>query len=158
MIDTWRHTSWDPRKSQNPDASAERMNTWPVSRSRIPKQTSASHILLYSRAFFIKLDLRRHCFCRINFLFEEDRCEVFFGAMIPRDMSWRCGCELLEIWARRRQRSGLYYRLRLSGSDLYSKKSDDVDSKISVITVLEGIEHWYGSTAGWGFEKAASVK
>lgn len=41
-----------------------------LARLSIPTHTSALHILLYSYAFFIRLDLRRHRFCRINFRFE----------------------------------------------------------------------------------------
>ena len=65
-----RHTNCELRKAQNPEVSADKICTWPVSRIRIPTHTSALHILLYSHAFFIRLVLRRHCFCRINFLFE----------------------------------------------------------------------------------------
>lgn len=57
-------------KAQNPEVSANKICTWPVSRTRIPTHTSALHILLYSHAFFIRLALRRPRFCRINFLFE----------------------------------------------------------------------------------------
>lgn len=49
---------------------------------RIPKQTSASHSLLYSHGFFIKLDFRRHCFCRISFLLNDRRdWEIFVAAI-----------------------------------------------------------------------------
>lgn len=58
------------------------MNTWPVSRKRIPRQTSASHILLYSHAFFIRLDLRRHCFWRFAFLLEPDRLGRVFEVVV----------------------------------------------------------------------------
>lgn len=42
--------------------------TRPVSLMRMPKQTSAPHILLYSKDFFIRLVLRRPRFWRIDFL------------------------------------------------------------------------------------------
>lgn len=72
-------------RDQNPEASAERINTWPVSRRRMPKQTSASHILLYSLAFFIRLVLRRLCFWRFAFLLEVDRLGRGSVAVIPND-------------------------------------------------------------------------
>ena len=45
---------------------------------RIPRHTSASHILLYSRAFLIKVDLRRRCFSRIGLLLEIGRFDLGF--------------------------------------------------------------------------------
>jgi hypothetical protein len=49
---------------------------------RIPRQTSAPHILLYSEAFFIKPALRRSRFWRIDFLFGlELSCS--FGCVVP---------------------------------------------------------------------------
>lgn len=43
------------------------MNTFPDSRIRMPKQTSAPQSLLYSCDFFSKFVLRRFLFCRIDF-------------------------------------------------------------------------------------------
>jgi hypothetical protein len=45
----------------------------------MPTQTSASHILLYSDAFFIRLDLRRPCFWRMDFLTDLDRLDWLGG-------------------------------------------------------------------------------
>jgi hypothetical protein len=44
------------------------MITLPDSRIRIPKQTSAPHISLYSCDFFSRFVLRRSLFCRSDFL------------------------------------------------------------------------------------------
>lgn len=76
----WRRTSWELRKAQNPEASAERMYTWPVSRRRMPRQTSASHILLYLHAFVIRVDLRRRCFWHFAFLLGTSRLGRVCGA------------------------------------------------------------------------------
>lgn len=57
----------------------------------MPKQTSASHILLYSRAFFIRLDLRRHCFWRFAFLLETDRIGRLCVTVISNDTSTNKG-------------------------------------------------------------------
>lgn len=73
-----QHTNCEARKAQNPEVSADKICIWPVSRMRMPRHTSASHILLYSHAFFIKLCLRRHRFWRIDFLLAKvvDRVEL----------------------------------------------------------------------------------
>lgn len=87
---SWQHTNCEPRKAQNPEASADKMNTWPVSRTRMPTQTLASHTLLYSDAFFIRLDLRRPCFWRMDFLTDLDRLEwVGDAEAMLRDASKR---------------------------------------------------------------------
>jgi hypothetical protein len=49
---SWKHTNCEPRKAQNPEVSADKICTWPVSRIRIPTHTSALHILLYSYVLF----------------------------------------------------------------------------------------------------------
>lgn len=67
----WRslwHTKCEARKPHTPDLSTVKTYTWPVSRKRMPTHTSASHILLYSEAFFIKVVLRRHFLCLLDFL------------------------------------------------------------------------------------------
>ena len=90
MAETRHHTNWELRNAQNPVASEDRMYTWPVSRRRIPTHTSASHILLYSCAFFIRLVLRRYCFWRFVFLFEDS--PIAFKAVIATSYFalWRC--------------------------------------------------------------------
>jgi hypothetical protein len=54
--------------------------TWPVSQRRMPGQTSASHILLYSHAFVIRVDLRQHCFWSLAFLVGTNRLGRVCGA------------------------------------------------------------------------------
>jgi hypothetical protein len=78
-------TNCDPTNVQKPEASAEKMYTWPLSLIRIPKQTSAPHILLYSDDFFIRLVLRRSRFWRINFLLALE----LFGS-VPLCMIFLC--------------------------------------------------------------------
>ena len=75
-------TSSERRKAQNPEASTKKMNTRPVSHKRIPRQTSTSYILLYSYAFFIRLDLQRHCFWYFAFLLELDRLGWVFEVVV----------------------------------------------------------------------------
>ena len=79
------HTNCEIRKAQKPEESADKICTWPVSRMRIPTHTSASHILLYSDAFFSIFALRRYCFWCINFLVDEFLDRVVFKAAI---VSW----------------------------------------------------------------------
>lgn len=65
-------------KDQNPDVSAEKMNTFPESRIRMPRHTSAPHLLLYSCDFLSRDILRRSVFCRNDFLVT---LEVFDGPL-----------------------------------------------------------------------------
>jgi hypothetical protein len=83
---TLQRTNCEARKAQNPEVSADKICIWPVSRMRMPRHTSASHILLYSHAFFIKLCLRRHRFWRIDFLLAKvvDRLELKTAIAIGR--------------------------------------------------------------------------
>lgn len=67
----WRslwHTKCEARKAQTPELSTIRIYTWPVSRKRMPTHISASHILLYSETFFIKVVLRWHFLRLFDFL------------------------------------------------------------------------------------------
>jgi hypothetical protein len=79
----WEYTSLDPTNAQNPEASAEKIYTRPVSLMRMPKQTSAPHILLYSKDFFIRLVLRRSRFWRIDFLLLGLGFSDSFGRLVP---------------------------------------------------------------------------
>lgn len=85
------YTSWELKNVQNPDVSAEKMNTSPDSRIRMPKQTSAPHILLYSCDFFSKLVSRRSLFCRIDFFSKLDTIERLrdvLAIMIKWQLEW----------------------------------------------------------------------
>lgn len=72
-------TSWELRNDQKPEVSAEKINTLPDRRRRMPKQTSASHILLYSSAFFSSPNLRRSLFCRSDFFSDRDLFDCSWG-------------------------------------------------------------------------------
>jgi hypothetical protein len=79
----WEYTSLDPTNAQKPEASAEKIYTRPVSLMRMPKQTSAPHILLYSKDFLIRLVLRRSRFWRIDFLLLGLGISDSFGRLVP---------------------------------------------------------------------------
>lgn len=94
----WEYTSLDPRNAQNPEASAEKIYTQPVSLMRMPKQTSAPHILLYSKDFFIRLVLRGSRFWRIDFLLLGLGFSDSFEQLVPILVSSMVPMPSLYIW------------------------------------------------------------
>jgi hypothetical protein len=66
-----------------PKHQRKKIYTRPVSLMRMPKQTSAPHILLYSKDFFIRLVLRRSRFWRIDFLLLGLGSSSSFARLVP---------------------------------------------------------------------------
>lgn len=77
LLNYTKRTSCEFKLDQNPVESARKVKTRPESLIRIPKQTSASHILLHSYAFFMRPFLRRSFICRINFLRDVESLRIF---------------------------------------------------------------------------------
>ena len=77
LLNYAKRTSCEFKLDQNPVESARKVKTWPESLIRIPKQTSASHILLYSYAFFLRPLFRRSFICRIDFLRDVEALRIF---------------------------------------------------------------------------------
>ena len=70
-------TSCEFKLDQNPVESARKVKTQPESLIQIPKQTSASHILLYSYAFFIRPFFQQSFICWIDFLCDAEVLHIF---------------------------------------------------------------------------------
>jgi hypothetical protein len=80
LIETWRN-------DQNPDESAEKINTSPNSQIRIRMQTSAPQISLYYLYYcnlFSRAIYRRSLFCRIGLLETFDILQGVPAIMIVR--------------------------------------------------------------------------
>lgn len=87
LLNYAKHTSCEFILDQNPVESARKVKTRPESLIRIPKQTSASHILLYSYAFFMRPFLRQSFICRIDFLCDVEALCIFRVSEVSVDIS-----------------------------------------------------------------------
>lgn len=87
LLNYAKRTSCEFKLDQNPVESARKVKTRPESLIRIPKQTSASHILLYSYAFFMRPLFRRSFICRIDFLRDAEALCIFRLSEVSVDIS-----------------------------------------------------------------------